>query len=218
MPKLPRNIEKAIEFLRDNYNQSKILIRYKAIQIINRSAYLRGKKVFKNSIRFLIEPQIKNEYVFIGDIDIVYLVENYYDNYYMDMFNRTSCYSNKVRPNGKRLTGVHFSKWFCLYPILIEEQTNLMMNDEALLMLRLKKLGIQIDYNTTYRPIFGIHMSVNRRFVENNKTHITWEAAGKRALWNKFKETSTFQHIYPLLDMYVIRKINLLEEYYKSHE
>ena len=87
---------------------------YKAFK---NNAILNKKKVKKNSIRFLIEPTIKNEFVFIGDIDIVYLIENYYDNYLIDMFNRTSCYSNIVRPNtnNSRLSGVHFSKWNCLY-------------------------------------------------------------------------------------------------------
>ena len=87
---------------------------YKAFK---NNAILNKKKVKKNSIRFLIEPTIKNEFVFIGDIDIVYLIENYYDNYLIDMFNRTSCYSNIVRPNtnNSRLSGVHFSKWNCLH-------------------------------------------------------------------------------------------------------
>ena len=115
--KLPKNIEKAIEYLREYYIHSKILIRYNMYKAFKNNAILNKKKVKKNSIRFLIEPTIKNEFVFIGDIDIVYLIENYYDNYLIDMFNRTSCYSNIVRPNtnNSRLSGVHFSKWNCLY-------------------------------------------------------------------------------------------------------
>ena len=156
-----------------------------------------------NSIRFLIEPEIKNEYIFIGDIDIVYLVENYYDNYLIDMFNRSNCYSNIVRKNSKRLSGIHFSKWYCLYPILLPKKIDFMMRDEELLLIRLKELGVEIDYNTKYRPVFGIHMSMSRPEVINRKTNLTWEAKGKRKLWTKFKSILKFQIISFIYKFYI---------------
>lgn len=216
--KLPEKIEKALDYLRLVYNNSKILIRYNMYHIKNRIAYLQNKRMRGDSIRWFIEPEIKNEYVFIGDIDIMYLYENYYDNYLMDMFNRTSCYSNIVRPNSERLSGVHFSKWYCLYPIIEPKNINLMMNNEELLLMRLKELGVKIDYSTTFRPIFGIHMSVNRPTVESQKRNLTWEAIGKKVLWNKFKQSEIYKNIFPLLDKYIINKIYVLEKYYKYHE
>ena len=173
----------------------------------------------KDSVRWLVEPEIKNEYIFIGDIDIIYIIENYYDNYLMDMFNRTSCYSNIVRPYNKNLlSGVHFSKWYCLYPILLPENFDFMIFNEKLIQIRLKALGVKIDYITQYRPIFGIHMSVHRPRVIGNGRNTTWEADGKRILWKKFVDSDIYKFIYPFLDKFIIKKINLLEEYYKDHE
>lgn len=218
--KLPENIEKAIEYLREIYIHSKILIRYNMYKAYKNYAILNENKVRKDSIRFLIEPTIKNEYIFIGDIDIVYLIENYYDNYLIDMFNRTSCYSNIVRPNtnNTRLSGVHFSKWNCLYPILLPKNYDLMLCDENLLLVRLKKLGVNIDYQSKFRPIFGVHMSVNRDLVIDKETNLTWNVEGKKLLWEKFADSNIYKHIYPLLDKFVKNKIVLLEKYYKENE
>ena len=216
--KLPENIFKSIEYLRNIYNSSTIKIKNNYYKIKNNYAILNNKITRKNSIRFLVEPDIKNEYIFIGDIDIIYLVENYYDNYLIDMFNRKSCYSNIVRKNTRRLSGIHFSKWFCLYPILLNKNIDLMINDEELLLIRLKELQIEIDYNTTYRPIFGIHMSVGRNSVVDKKSNLTWVAEGKKVLWIKFKKTEIFRYIYSLLDKFVIDKINKLEEFYEKNE
>ena len=95
----PENIEKSLKFLRTIFIYSKIKIRYNMYKTGKKTTFLNNKKITRESIRWLIEPEIKNEYIFIGDIDIIYLKENYYDNYLMDMFNRTSCYSNIVRNN-----------------------------------------------------------------------------------------------------------------------
>ena len=218
LKKLPENIEKALDYLRTIYVHSKILIRYNMYRTFKKYAILNDKKVRKESVRWLIEPTIKNEYVFIGDIDIVYLIDNYYDNYLMDMFNRTSCYSNIVRLNSTRLSGVHFSKWYCLYPILLPKKTDLMMYNENLILIRLKHLGVNIDYQTRFRPIFGIHMSVNRDSVIDKKRNVTWEVDGKKLLWKKFTDSNIYKFIYPLLDEFVKQKIFLLEKYYKNHE
>ena len=215
--KLPKNIEKALQYLKNIYPQSIINIRYNAYKLLDKVALFNGKKVRPNSIRFLIEPKIKNEYIFIGDIDIIYLIENYYDNYLMSMFNRASCYSNVVRSyNSSHLSGIHFSKWYCFYPILLPKKINLMINDEHLLSIRLKQLGVIIDYKTKYRPIFGIHMSVNKPSIKKGYYH--WDALGKKKLWEKFKNTVVFKRIYPLFDRYIKNKIDLLEDYYKNHK
>ena len=104
------------------------------------------------------------------------------------------------------------------YPILLDENIDFMMNDENLLLIRLKTLGIKIDYKTQYRPIFGIHISVNRKKVEGYKSKFNWGASGKRVLWKKFKATERYKFIYPLLDKYLIKKLQLLEAYYQNHE
>lgn len=216
--KLPHNIEIALDYLRAVYFNSKIVIRYNKYKTFSTYAILNDKKVKKDSVRWLVEPIIKNEYIFIGDIDIIYLVDNYYDNYLIDMLNRSSCYSNIVRPNSTRLSGVHFSKWYCLYPIILPKKFDFMMHNEKLILQRLKLLGVNIDYQTNYRPIFGIHMSVNRPSVTNKVGIPTWEAKGKKILWKKFTGSDVYKYIYPLLDKFIINKIILLEEYYKENE
>ena len=70
--KFPKNVEKALQYIKNIYTQSIINIRYNAYKLLDNAAIVNDKKTRPNSIRFLIEPQIKNEYIFIGDIDNVF--------------------------------------------------------------------------------------------------------------------------------------------------
>ena len=161
MNELPNNTEEALKYLRERFPNSKILVRYSLFKSEGKDAYIGKIKTWVNSVRFLIEPLIKNEYVYITDIDVMNLIPNFFEAFFIDMSTRISCYSNLVRSGSTRLTGVHFSKWECLYPVKLPKGFDYMMNDEMILYRRVKELGVKIDNKTRYRPLFGIHMSLS---------------------------------------------------------
>ena len=102
----------AINYLRKKYNNSKIIINYKAFIKNKTGFYYNDTKIqYPNSIRFISQPTIKNKYVYITDIDIFIFVDNFYLKLIDDMNKRKSPYSNVVRPNTTRLTGLHFIEY-----------------------------------------------------------------------------------------------------------
>lgn len=62
-----------------------------------------------NKLRFLLEPKhsLITNYTYIGDIDIL-LCENILDFHINHMKKYNICFSNIVRPNSDRLSGLHF--------------------------------------------------------------------------------------------------------------
>ena len=148
-------------------------------------------------------------YVYISDIDIITLVDNFYLFLINDMIKRNSSYSNIVRPNynPKRLTGLHFFEYKKHYPLPQLKEYNI--NDEELLYNLVKAKGIRIDYNTTYRPLFGIHISPHspdgRRFG----------GEGLTKNWINYCSSDDFKFIYPRLDKYVKKKIDVVNKIFK---
>ena len=119
------------------------------------------------------------------------------------MIKRKSSYSNIVRRNynPKRLTGLHFFEYKKHYPI--PQLKDYDINDEELLYNLLKVKGIQIDYNTTYRPVFGIHVSPHspdgKKF--GGEDYIS--------SWINYCESEDFKFIYPLLDNFIKKMIDV---------
>ena len=122
------------------------------------------KPKMQNSYRFIIEPELQAEYVYIGDIDIM-IVEEILP-LHLHIFEENLPYSNIVRKGTKRLTGLHFVKYSKQYPLpeisdLIESVTN----DEELLYEIMCRKGMIYPpevYERIERPQHGIHMSLNR--------------------------------------------------------
>lgn len=145
-----------IEFLRQTMK----------IKFTDLPAHLRGYQ--PNSMRFCLEPspEMRAEFVYIGDVDIVVL-ENALETH-KRAFSLGYDYSNIVREGTTRLTGLHFTKWSALYPLpdfqwfkpRLEER----INDEMLLFEIVKKNGYSpFDYQSPVgRPTLGLHLSLNR--------------------------------------------------------
>ena len=210
--KLSNNEEKAIKYLRKKYYYSNIIIKYNFFIKNSTGTYYNNIKMETWSVRFVSKPILKNKYVYITDIDIITLADNFYLNLINDMNKRRSCYSNMVRMihNPKRLTGLHFFEYNSYYPI--PKQNNYSMNDEELLYKIVKSKGIKIDYNTIYRPLFGFHISPHS--PDGSKY------GGKEYIlnWIDYCKSSDYKHIYPLLDKFVLDKIYLLNKIYNITE
>lgn len=73
--KLNNNTEKAISILQNFFKEKGVIkINYNTFQNIDkRNALYKGKKMLKGTLRWLIEPTIKDEYTYITDIDIACL-------------------------------------------------------------------------------------------------------------------------------------------------
>ena len=207
--KLTENEERAVDYLRKKFNYSRILIKYNFFIKNQTGTFYNNKKVRTGSVRFISQPLIKNKYVYITDIDIIILVDNFYIYLIDDMIKRKSCYSNIARKNYnfKRLTGLHFFEYNKHYPIpLLKDYT---INDEKLLFNIVKLKGIKIDVNTTFRPIYGIHISShspNGRYFGGKEY---------KNDWIEYIQSKDFKYIYPKLNNYIKGRIKLVNHIFK---
>ena len=211
MPKLSINEEKALDYIKRKYFYSKIIIKYNFFIKNNTGTFFNNLKVWTNSVRFISQPKLKNKYVYITDIDMIILVDNFYLHLLDDMNRRNNKYSNIVRPNSYRLSGLHFTEYEAYYPI--PKQKNYNICDEKLLFNIVKSRLTKIDFNTKYRPNFGIHASPNRQNVNSDK-NVGWFAELHKFSWINYIKSSDFKYIYPLLDQFIKHKISLINNYY----
>lgn len=171
----------SVAWLKENLDAS-ILLREVAEMAV--------KPKSKNSYRFVMEPMSIADFVYIGDVDIMIMEDIFH--HHRAVFDYGLPYSNIIRRDGGRLTGLHFSRYDAHYPLgyiddLIEEETN----DEALLFRIVDRKGLLYDsarYRSVHpgRPIHGIHMSLNRLPFSYHKERVGWGARYKwfeSALW-----------------------------------
>lgn len=158
--------EISIDLLRSLHPEAKINIKYGFYEKIKPrgfdNAMYNGKKMWSNTVRFVSEPEIKNTYTYIGDIDIVMLDKNFY-NYHIEIMEKYgTTYSNWVRDNdSSKLTGLHFVKTDCFYPQKLDG-INLTRCDECVLKEIQSKISI-INNDIPRRPVHGLHFSKNQK-------------------------------------------------------
>lgn len=163
--------------------------------------YPKGNQQLK-TIRWLIPEKYfeEYEYVYIGDIDI-FICREYPPLLYQHI-NHCECqnlpYSNMVRDNSKRLTGLHFidrreyykkvSKTIEKYSILLKKGKLIEKNENVLYNI-IKESGLRTP-NDRYRPHHGLHLGIWRKGprILNDKK---WYGVGGRnsymKYWNWFK-------------------------------
>lgn len=176
--KLPDETETILENIRKDCN-IEIQIDYELFKEEDNYVVFNNQKTLPNTVRFLFKPKMKAKYVYISDIDIINLQKNFYELMIKDMEKNNINYSNIVRPNTTRLTGLHFSKYNTYYPISTENIKNYIENDEMILY-KIVSSKCAINHSLTYRPVHGIHISPNRKL--DNKNGPNW---GCSEIWKE---------------------------------
>jgi hypothetical protein len=159
--------------------------------------------IVPNTVRFLNEPQTQAKYVYIGDIDIIYL-DSDIEKQCTDFMARSGLpYANMFRKGTERLTGLHFSTWEGLYPLPDLTDINMAaMNDEAVLgqIVFRKGYGRPTEH---FRPVPGIHVSPNRAALPgldaNGNPRLHWGITTWRIPYQAFRTSDIFQSLHPLL-------------------
>ena len=210
-------ISKAMDFLKKIY-EDRFLVR----QVNFNYVEYQGKKfnTIPNSIRFLTEPKIKTEYVYISDVDIITLQRNICEIHINNMKKTGLPYSNIVRPiknienEIKRLTGLHFTPHSNYYPIANVSDvynTGILSHDEGLLYKIVEKKYPKFNYDEVYRPVHGIHVSLNREPMGK----IGWGINNWKTQWLEFRNLSIFNEIEKVLPKFIIEKINIIDNHAK---
>lgn len=209
---LPKDIETSLDIIRNECPDSEIIIDYSLFE----SNRFDGKYVLNNTIRFLEEPIIKDEYTYITDIDII-CCEEIKTSHIKDMIAYNSNYSNMVRTNSNRMTGLHFTKTSSYYPLPNISDINIGINDEMVLYNIVKKRE-QIDLSRKFRPVHGIHMSLNRPTVGGSRTIPGWGADVWKDKWKELSKCNIYISIYKYFSKNLINLIDKLEAYYANRQ
>lgn len=209
----------AVDFLKERFPDSKIMIIENGLKTkTNGHAIIDGKETIINTARFITTPLIKDDYVYIGDIDIICLEENIADIHVKHMEENNMVYDNIVRSGTKRMSGLHFSKYNSYYPLPDLNGINLLKNDEEVLRdIVARKIGEDnINYKTQFRSQHGIHASKQRPEVGGTGKIIGWGAGQWKEPWKRFRESETYKMIYPCLNSYIKSQILKLEKFYEN--
>ena len=159
-----------------------------------------GKRIVPNTVRFVNEPRGKAEYVYIGDIDVIVLNSNLVSAHLHHMSVTGLPYSNSIRPDTERMSGLHFTKADVHYPLPPIDDLDLhRMNDEAVLYTIVVRKGLPVHPGRWYRPIHGIHISPNRSMMpvvaEDGKVTPGWGIQAHRQAWVKFAARPDFREL-----------------------
>jgi len=218
MKKLSDKEEEALSYLRKKFPSSKIIIDYEAFIMNKKIAIFNNTKFRINSIRFIIEPKLKNKYTYICDVDIINLERNFYLKHIQMMKKTGLVYSNIVRKNDKtHLSGLHFVQTDHYFPVDFRflKTVNTLINDEALLLL-ITKNKTKIDYKLTYRPVHGIHMSLNRPNPIGKNGLGGWGIKNETKLnFLKLIKKETYKEISKSFDKIINQQLNKLFKLWK---
>ena len=132
-----------------------------------------------NSYRFLLQPFLRSEFVYIGDVDVL-LTENVLQKH-QSFVDSSLPYYNCIRPGTHRLTGLHLARYDHLYPLDPVVWDYSQLNDEEILYKIYELRGCLCQDELVElrlslgRPICGLHMSVNRLPFSANCESASWE-------------------------------------------
>jgi hypothetical protein len=132
------------------------------------------KGITPGMVRFVETPEWMSEYTYIGDVDILILEPNITDAHLADMHRSGLPYSNVLRPNRQRLTGLHFTRSDRYYPVRLPTDLDWLSNGEEALYRIVAANGLPLpNPDDHWRPVHGIHLSLNR--APTNLTRPDWE-------------------------------------------
>lgn len=207
-------VDSVENFSAEYANQLGILYQESNDFVISQSTF-NSSRLVANNIRFFHNPEIYAQYVYICDIDIL-IMDDILKLHLPHLAKYNTFYSNIVRKgsNPPRMTGLHFIKFDCYYPVSNEE-FDLSENDEVNLykLMKLKHPNEIVD-NINYRPVPGIHISLNRNpfgHAIGNK-RIGWEYQRYASEFMKFSRGTYYHNHIDLFDL-SIKHILIIVEY-----
>jgi hypothetical protein len=166
---------------------------------------LRDGKFRKRSAeiaRFLETPEVLTEYTYIGDLDILILERHVTAQHVENMARIGLPYSNVVREGGPhKLSGLHFTRSDAYYPIKIPKGWDLNANCEVTLQALVLARGHALPGpDAKFRPMHGLHLSLNRRPIGTGHPH--WGIRNNYidaylALWESPVWQDIAQHFHP---------------------
>lgn len=177
-----------------------------------------GQKILPNSVRFITEPLLPSDYVYISDIDVVTLDPNLEVRYLEHMARTGLSYSNWVRTGTTKLCGNrHFCRRDWQYPLPpYEDLFATKIGDEELLYELVKrKLGFDPPREEKAIQVPGIHISPRREpygSMKNGRKRPGWMITPHRPAWRRFRETPLFNELEPLFSDRIRESITILDQ------
>jgi len=166
------------------------------------------------TLRFINQPSVYSKYVYISDIDIVTLESNVVDTHLGIMKKHSLPYSNMIRDNSHRLTGLHFTPYENYYPIESYEDLNgLLQHDEVFLYHLIHKRFPNINNKNKIRPVHGIHMSPNRN-ASDKKLGWGLDSPKRCEQWTDFVSSEVFKLLYSDLSDRIKTNIEIINTHY----
>lgn len=225
LPQLSESQSIALDKLRKLHPDAQILIKtgmYKEAGQ-KRIVWENGISVQSATVRFITNPSIQDKYTYISDIDIVSLDKDFYKSHIRDMQEHNRTYSNIVRKDIHRLSGLHFCETKYQYPLDLQGVDITGWNEVILMQVTQKRQ--KLDYETTWRPVHGIHMSANRPRVEGTTNIPGWfpkewdyceDKDNYKKKWFEFKKTQEYDCVKSTVDDSVVGElVQKLEHYYR---
>ncbi len=178
-----------------------------------------------HTVRFVTTPNIVSDYVYIGDIDII-VTEEIMTPHRQKMLETGLPYSNIKRPGKTALSGLHFSKWDAYYPISPTTPKQRINLDEGYLWDLVTARGHPTpDPDERFRPIHGLHLSLNRDprtvrptwgNVRDKSTALAYARLRSHPVWQQLSALfdKRFQRLTFILDsMLAARYVDDIEPY-----
>ena len=210
--------EVALDYLRQQFSNAKIIIRYNMFkELDDRMIEYQGKKIYSNSARFIINPEIHDEYVYISDIDILMFDKDFQEVHLKWMKNHNTKYCNIIRPKGISLSGLHFT-YYDVYFTVDFRRYDITKKDEELLMDIVSSKTQIYKEKDTIRPVHGIHMSPSRPEPKGTSAYPGWFDKGidYETEWKTFRDSDVYREISKSFDGLLVEQINKLEKYYQN--
>ena len=164
-----------INLLNKKYKQSLDLLRkqYDDKFVLTEACF---EGIMPNTVRFVNTPSRKSDYVYIVDIDLFYTHSGIFSTLLSAVKKSNQPFSNIVRENTDRLSGLHFTEWDAMYPLPDFKDLDLLKTNDEVILFHLvsRKTGKEPRRDLTFRPSFAIHMSPNRPMFATSLRTIHW--------------------------------------------
>lgn len=161
------------------------------------------------ALRFILEPQTKLEYTYIGDVDI-FILDSYISTFQGNIIESSGgYYSNVVRLNhDRKLTGLHCVKTKPYYDKTRAVRESIVCStgsDEIMLYDIVEKcIGDPKNYPNKIIREHGFHLSLMREPKKDpsNPTKPSWSISSLKYQkeYLRLKNTKEWQSIYPFFD------------------